>query len=196
MVVLDIVHRRHGNVPRVVDLRLLTHIATIVDFYGFHEVVEIFSYTWYKNMSTEFEDEYSHQTLLWLIVSWVFPNQEVFDRAARAILKHMDGPQLKTDNLPLHDVLPKIEEKRLELLNQIVRKLYDLRKTLRNSDYSGDWHKCDSSTCRSNTLDILKRELKRIEASNRLLVAPFNGYSISSMIQLVNDIPESTDATT
>jgi hypothetical protein len=104
-IVLDIVHGRHGHVPRVVDLRLLTHIATIVDFYQCHEVVKIFSETWYKNMSTEFEDEYSRETLLWLSVSWVLPNQEVFDRAAQAILKHMDGRQLKTDNLPLHEVL-------------------------------------------------------------------------------------------
>ncbi|KAF5978142.1 hypothetical protein FCOIX_6122 [Fusarium coicis] len=195
-IVLDIVHGRHGHVPRVVDLRLLTHIATIVDFYQCHEVVKIFSETWYKNVSTEFEDEYSRETLLWLSVSWVLPNQEVFDRAAQAILKHMDGRQLKTDNLPLHEVLPKIEEKRLELLNQIVRKLFDLLDTLRDSDYSCDWHKFGSPTCDSIALSILVRELDRLGSSDHRLVAPFNGYSITSMIQLVNDIPESIAATT
>ncbi|KAG9508093.1 hypothetical protein J7337_001653 [Fusarium musae] len=195
-IVLDIIHGRHGNVPRVVDLRLMTHIATIVDFYECHEVVKIFSETWYKNMSTEFEDEYSHETLLWLSVSWVLPNQEVFDRAAQAILKHMDGRQLSADNLPLHEVLPKIEEKRLELINQIVRKFYDLLDTLPDSDYSCDWHKFGSPTCDSIALSILVRELDRLGSSDRRLVAPFNGYSITSLIQLVNDIPESIAATT
>ncbi|KAF5720457.1 hypothetical protein FMUND_4279 [Fusarium mundagurra] len=195
-IVLDIIHGRHGHVPRVVDLRLLTHIATIVDFYECHEVVKIFSETWYKNMCTEFEDEYSRETLLWLSASWVLPNQGVFDRAAQAILKHMDGRQLKTDNLPLHQVLPKIEEKRLELINQIVRKLYDLLETLPDSDYSCDWHKFGSPTCASIALSILVRELDRLGSSDRPLVAPFNGYSIMSMIQLVNDIPESIAATT
>ncbi|KAG5820172.1 hypothetical protein H9Q74_000717 [Fusarium xylarioides] len=195
-IVLDIIHGRHGHVPRVIDLRLMTHIATIVDFYECHEVAKIFSETWYKNMSTEFEDEYPRQTLLWLSVSWVLPNQEVFDRAAQAILKHMDGRQLNTDNLPLHKVLPKIEDKRLELINQIVKALYDLLDTLPNSDYFCGWHKFDSPTCHSIALSILVRELERLESCDPPFEPPFNGHSIMSMIQLVNDIPESIAATT
>lgn len=97
---------------------------------------------------------------------------------------------------PNNKILAKIEEKRLELINQIVRKFYDLLDTLPDSDYSCDWHNFGSPTCDSIALSILVRELDRLGSSDRRLVAPFNGYSIMSMIQLVNDIPESIAATT
>ncbi|KAK2683821.1 hypothetical protein RAB80_001767 [Fusarium oxysporum f. sp. vasinfectum] len=185
------------RVPRVVDLKLMTCLATIVDFYGCHEVVKIFSEAWYKNICTEFEDEYSRQTLMWLSVSWVFPNQEPFDRATQTILKHMDGrSQLSTDHLPIPGVLPKIDDKRQELIGKVVTGLHDLLGTLPNSDFLCDWHKYQSPTCSSIALGILKRELQRLASSDRPLVPPFNGYSVMSMIQLVNDMPESIAVTT
>ncbi|EMT61163.1 hypothetical protein FOC4_g10014213 [Fusarium odoratissimum] len=196
-IVLDIIHGRHGGVPRVVDLKLMTCLATIVDFYGCHEVVKIFSEAWYQNICTGFEDEYSRQTLMWLSVSWVFPNQEPFDRATQTILKHMDGrSQLSTDHLPIPGVLPKIDDKRQELIGKIVTGLHDLLGTLPNSDFLCDWHKYESPTCSSIALGILKRELQRLSSSDRPLVPPFNGYSVMSMIQLANDMPESIAATT
>ncbi|KAM0084843.1 hypothetical protein ACKRZS_002919 [Fusarium odoratissimum] len=180
-IVLDIIHGRHGGVPRVVDLKLMTCLATIVDFYGCHEVVKIFSEAWYKNICTEFEDEYSLQTLI----------------ATQTILKHMDGhSQLSTDHLPIPGVLPKIDDKRAELIGKIVTGLHDLLGTLPNSDFLCDWHKYESPTCSSIALGILKRELQRLSSSDRPLVPPFNGYSVMSMIQLVNDMPESIAATT
>ncbi|KAG4265033.1 hypothetical protein FPRO04_00684 [Fusarium proliferatum] len=195
-IVLDIVHGRHGAVPRIVDLQLMAHIATIVDFYGFYEAVEIFSEVWYKNICIELKDEYCRETLMWLSVSWVFPNQEPFDRATRAILKHMEGPQPSTDNLPIHRVLPKIDDKRQELINKIVTELHRLHNTLPNSGFLCDWHKYNSPTCHSIALSILKQELHRLASSDRPFVPPFNGYSVTSMIQLVNGIPESIAATT
>ncbi|KAF4498925.1 hypothetical protein FAGAP_4938 [Fusarium agapanthi] len=195
-IVLDIVHGRHGVVPRIVDLKLMTHIATIVDFYACHEVVKIFSETWYKNICTEFEDEYSRQALMWLSVSWVFPNQELLDRVAQTILKHMDSPQLNTYHLPIHAVLPKIDDKRQELIGTIVSELQDLCNTLPNSDFLCDWHNYDAPTCHSIALGILERELERLRSIGRPLESPFNGYTVMSMIQLVNDIPESIAATT
>ncbi|EGU76496.1 hypothetical protein FOXB_12947, partial [Fusarium oxysporum f. sp. conglutinans Fo5176] len=167
------------------------------DFYGCHEVVKIFSEAWYMNICTEFEDEYSRQTLMWLSVSWVFPNQEPFDRATQTILKHMDGrSQLSTDHLPIPGVLPKIDDKRQELIGKIVTGLHDLLDTLPNSDFLCDWHKYESPTCSSIALGILKRELQRLASSDRPFVPPFNGYSVMSMIQLVNGMPESIAATT
>ncbi|KAJ4125995.1 hypothetical protein NW765_001773 [Fusarium oxysporum] len=196
-IVLDIIYGRHGGMPSVVDLKLMTCLATIVDFYGCHEVVKIFSEAWYKNICTEFEDEYSRQTLMWLSVSWVFPNQEPFDRATQTILKHMDGrSQLSMDHLPIPGVLPKIHDKRQELIGKIVTGLHDLLDTLPNSDFLCDWHKYESPTCSSIALGILKRELQRLASSDRPLVPPFNGCSVMSMIQLVNDMPESIAATT
>ncbi|KAH7180491.1 hypothetical protein DER46DRAFT_652662 [Fusarium sp. MPI-SDFR-AT-0072] len=177
--------------------KLMTCLATIVDFYGCHEAVQIFSEAWYRNLFTEFEDEYSRQTLMWLSISWVFPNQETFDRATQTIIKHMDGrSQLSTDRLPIPGVVSNIDDKRQELIGKIVTGLHDLLDTLPNSDFLCDWHKYESPTCSSIALGILKRELQRLASSDRPLAPPFNGYSVMSMIQLVNYMPESIAATT
>ncbi|KAF5557801.1 hypothetical protein FMEXI_539 [Fusarium mexicanum] len=194
-IMLDIVHGRHGVVPRIVDLKLMTRIATIVDFYACHEVVKIFSETWYQNICTKFEDEYSNQVLMWLCVSSVFPNQEILGRVSRTILKHMGSPQLSTDHLPINGVLAKIEDKRQELIGTIVSELQDLRNTP-NSDFLCDWHKYNAPTCHSIAQSILERELDRLGSSKHPLESPFNGYTVTSMIQLVNAIPESIAATT
>ncbi|KAG7421698.1 hypothetical protein Forpe1208_v000300 [Fusarium oxysporum f. sp. rapae] len=127
----------------------------------------------------------------------VFPNQETFDRATQTIIKHMDGrSQLSTDRLPIPGVLSNIDDKRQDLIGKIVTGLHDLLDTLPNSDFLCDWHKYESPTCSSIALGILKRELQRLASSDRPLAPPFNGYSVMSMIQLVNDMPESIAATT
>ncbi|KAF5571552.1 hypothetical protein FPHYL_299 [Fusarium phyllophilum] len=194
--VLDIIHGRHRGVPRSVDIMLLTRIATIVDFYHCQEVVQIFADHWY-GIDNLLWSEYSSRTLMWLFISWVFSGEEAFNKATEMTLGHMDDhSNIDTKELNLNGILTKINGKRQELINEIVAALHNLRDTLPHSDFLCDWHKYDSPTCSSIALGILERELERLGSSDRPLVGPFHGYSIMSMIQLVNDIPESIAATT
>lgn len=97
---------------------------------------------------------------------------------------------------PLTRETAKIDDKRQELIGKVVTGLHDLLDTLPNSDFLCDWHKYESPTCSSIALGILKRELQRLASSDRPLAPSFNGYSVMSMIQLVNDMPEWIAATT
>ncbi|KAF5688928.1 hypothetical protein FDENT_4644 [Fusarium denticulatum] len=194
--VLDIIHGRHRGVPRFVDIMLLTRIATIVDFYHCQEVVQIFGDHWY-GIDNLLWSEYSSRTLMWLFISWVFSGEDAFNKATEMTLGHMDDPSnIDTKELNLNGILTKINDKRQELINEIVAALHNLRDTLPHSDFLCDWHKYDSPSCSSIALCILGRELQRLKSGDRPLVAPFNGYSVIGMIQLVNYIPESIGATT
>ncbi|KAI1047279.1 hypothetical protein LB505_008042 [Fusarium chuoi] len=194
--VLDIIHGRHRGVPRSVDLMLMTRIATIVDFYHCQEVVQIFADSW-RGIDAPIASKFSSHTLMGLFTSWVFSHQWVFDQATKITLWHMDDPShINTKELNLGGILTKINDKRQELIGEIVAALRGLLKTLPNSDFVCDWHKYDSPTCHSIALGILERELQLIDSSNIPLVPPFNGYSVISTIRLVNGIPESIAATT
>ncbi|KAF4956614.1 hypothetical protein FGADI_3766 [Fusarium gaditjirri] len=196
-IVLDIIHGRHRGVPRYVDLPLMTRIATIVDYYHCHEVVQIFADFWYEDISANVAEEYSSRTLMRLFASWVFRNERVWNAASGITLRHMDDvSQIDTKELHLGGVLAKINETRQDLINKIIAALDDLHDNLSTSKFLCDWHKFDSPNCSSVTLSILERELQSLAESDRPLLPPFNGYSVVSMIQLINDIPESIAATT
>jgi hypothetical protein len=97
---------------------------------------------------------------------------------------------------PINKRTERIDSKRQELIGKIVAALHDLLDTLPTSDFLCDWHKYESPTCSSIALSILVRELQSLEEGGRPLVPPFDGYSVNSTIQLVNDMPESIAATT
>lgn len=43
---MDIIHGRTRRVPRLVDLRTLTQLTVLVNYYQFHEAVKVFSDMW------------------------------------------------------------------------------------------------------------------------------------------------------
>jgi hypothetical protein len=42
LVLMNIIHSHNRKVPLVVDLKLLTHLAAVVDYYQLHEAAEVF----------------------------------------------------------------------------------------------------------------------------------------------------------
>ncbi len=84
-VVLNIIHGRNKLVPRVLSLELLTSVSLLVDKYQMAEAVECFSDTWIRALIGDLPQAYPSQTgsdkvLLWLHLSWVFENDEVFTK--------------------------------------------------------------------------------------------------------------------
>ncbi|KAF4338700.1 hypothetical protein FBEOM_7406 [Fusarium beomiforme] len=189
-IVLDIIHGRHKEVPRVINLRTLTNIATMAEYYRCLEVVEIFGDRWFNILLGEPTQKYSGETLMWLYVSWIFSKRKILANVTETILEHMDGLQADTKDLPLAEILGTIDKKRREYIGKILVGLYELRNEL--PDESGCvMHGARSPSCASITLGILVRELERIGQLDPPLVHPFEGYSVSGVMQMVRDIPES-----
>jgi hypothetical protein len=99
--VMDIVHGHNWEVPKRVDLNLLTKIAVIVDLYGCHEAVEPFVDQWIRGNALS--EHYGRQCILWLCVSWVFQRTEIFERMAELVIRHseclVDVPSLPVNNV-------------------------------------------------------------------------------------------------
>jgi hypothetical protein len=84
-VALNIIHGRNKLVPRVLSLELLTSVSLLVDKYQMAEAVQCFSDTWISALIEDIPEVYPSKTdsdnvLLWLQVSWVFENSEVFTK--------------------------------------------------------------------------------------------------------------------
>lgn len=100
LALMRVIHGRVDLVPRNVSLEFLAKIAILVDYYGCHEVVALFSETWLRNLPKDLPLHYGRDLLLRLFVSWVFPEPDVIRRLTRIALFESRGP-LHQSRLPL-----------------------------------------------------------------------------------------------
>jgi hypothetical protein len=90
-ILLNIIHGRTRQVPRQVNLELLSKLAVLVNYYGMLESVELFSDTWIENLKREgMPKEYNEQVLPWLFIFWVFEKGRDFRDMARLVQRECD----------------------------------------------------------------------------------------------------------
>jgi hypothetical protein len=77
-ILLNIIHGRTRQVPRDMDLDLLSRISTLVDKYQLHEVVEIMSDRWIALLESDIPEEFTDDLQAWLSISWVFEKPRIF----------------------------------------------------------------------------------------------------------------------
>lgn len=103
-VVMDAVHGRGRKVPRSVDLELLAKIAVFVDAFRFHEAVEVYAERWFEGLEGSIPTQYGRDLVLWIYVSYVFRQQEVFRKASNVAILQSNGP-IRSLGLQLRDGL-------------------------------------------------------------------------------------------
>jgi hypothetical protein len=90
-ILLNIIHGRTRQVPRRVNLELLSKLAVLVNYYGMLESVELFSDTWIENLKREgMPTEYNAHVLPWLFIFWVFEKGRDFRDMARLVQRECD----------------------------------------------------------------------------------------------------------
>lgn len=100
LILMNIIHGRVRSVPRSIGLEMLAKIAVLVDYYNCHEVVELFSECWIRELSCDLPKEYCRDLILWLTVSWVFSQKELFKTVTKVAVRESKGP-LQTLGLPI-----------------------------------------------------------------------------------------------
>ena len=79
-ILLRLIHGQATDVPRQVDLILLTKIAVLVDKYQLHKVTVIASDIWITNLGS-IPESFGEDMYRWLCISWVFKQRGLFDTA-------------------------------------------------------------------------------------------------------------------
>ncbi|KAJ4196199.1 hypothetical protein NW759_016417 [Fusarium solani] len=90
VIVLDIMHGHNRNVPRQLTLEMMAKVAAIVDYYDCLEIVEVFAGVWVDTLAESQPSTYGKDTILWLLVSWVFQRQNIFEKMAGLALRHSE----------------------------------------------------------------------------------------------------------
>ncbi|KAF5981919.1 hypothetical protein FCOIX_4058 [Fusarium coicis] len=127
VVLSDIIHGHHRDVPKTMEFSLLTEMAILVDYYQCHEIVEMFAENWTALVPQEDEmEESDYQTnISRLFISWVFGKIELFNTVVYSLLKFTARP-IQTD-LPLPSaILDSLEQCRQNLTQKFLDNIYEL----------------------------------------------------------------------
>ena len=102
LIIMNIIHVRTRQVPRSIDLHMLTRIAVLVDYLECHEAIEPFSDVWIEKLQKNMATVYSKQLIQWLCISLVFRKEEHFTALTRRAIRQAQGP-IETLGLPIRE---------------------------------------------------------------------------------------------
>ncbi|KAF5628785.1 hypothetical protein F52700_7877 [Fusarium sp. NRRL 52700] len=129
--VLNVIHGRNAQVPRNVNFKFLTQVAAIVHHLKCAEAVQLLSAFWLSTLESEAVTHFNSDCLLWLFSSWVFSWRKEFSHCAQLVLLNYRGPGMVVLNdLPLSEVLEKIDGMRIVLIKKVFTALENLEQTL------------------------------------------------------------------
>jgi hypothetical protein len=102
LILMHIIHGHNRQVPRLVGLELLAKIAALVDYYECYEAVEVFAELWLLGLKShsELPSQVGRDLVLWLFISWVFADADIFTSVTSTALQKSLGP-LPTWGLPI-----------------------------------------------------------------------------------------------
>lgn len=182
--VMNIIHGHPRSVPRSVGLVKLAKIAAIVDYYEFHEAVEVFSDMWIEKLSFS-STEYNRDLILWLFISWVFSHAKIFKEVTRIILLKARGP-IPTLGLRIpQTVSDQLEKKRQELVKGVLDILHELLIYLRER------RTICAVQCTIVLYGLLEREMQTWGLSPQPEL-PLLGYNFEDTVKLARQIKSPT----
>jgi hypothetical protein len=201
LILLNMFHLRHRQVPRTVTLETLAKIAVIVDYYECGEAIELFTDMWINALktSTVVPSTYSRDLVLWIWVSWVFDMRDYFERATSVAIKQSEEAS-RTLDLPipirvtgeldnLHPVVlvrlstkpDSIDCKRYQAIESIISQLHEFLEKYRNSNYQCPQDKSWSFQCGCFLLGALTKEMDRMELLSPRPEVPFAKLSFEGI---------------
>ncbi|KAF5604846.1 hypothetical protein FPCIR_699 [Fusarium pseudocircinatum] len=186
-IVLDAIHCRHHDIPTEIHIGLLAGIATIVDYYQCSEAIR-FHYKAWAQLGIKHLGNYN-AIVLQLYVSWVFHDENEFEKAAGSVIRHGTGmPGFNTHELPVSGILTKLDDIRQTMIKKALEALEFLQEQLTEEGGCESRHDPD---CTSIILGTLIREKRRLARFNPPLVAPYDGHSLGWTLRRIEcfDLP-------
>lgn len=104
-VALNVIHGRHRQVPRRVDLPFLASIAAFAEVYDYVEALQFTTEVWHAAIYTK-GHLLNKYCLMWMYSSWVFSWSKSFSEMLQVVITHYEGPEhIQLNNLPLGGIL-------------------------------------------------------------------------------------------
>lgn len=91
-IALSIIHGKASRVPKSLDLKLLAEVAAFVQAWQCHEAIEPYTDRWLTGLANKRPTRYSsEECALWVSVSYVFREPEVFRSVTRLAITQSPG---------------------------------------------------------------------------------------------------------
>ncbi|RGP64389.1 hypothetical protein FLONG3_9576 [Fusarium longipes] len=185
-IVLDAIHGRYDNIPKIINLGLLVRIATIVNYYDCHESVRLLSDVWIANLrasSVVPTQVYCKTSRLWLYASSFFSKVDIAIPICKEFLDNADGLyEICLNDLPLG----RMSGARQAIIVRAI--LDDLRETLSTED---GCTRTNNPNCSAMMLGLVIREQYKLARLDPPLTAPYNGHKIEDVVSKVLLFPNS-----
>ncbi|KAI4681785.1 uncharacterized protein J4E84_007381 [Alternaria hordeiaustralica] len=100
-ILLNMLHLRFRQVPKMLSLELLAKVAKLVDYYQCWEAFDLIADVWVRHTRTicPLSDAYSRELILWMFVAWVFKVDTMFGSTTKLTLQLNDRPSIRDMDL-------------------------------------------------------------------------------------------------
>ncbi|KAK0705586.1 hypothetical protein B0H67DRAFT_450594, partial [Lasiosphaeris hirsuta] len=185
--VMNIVHGRWKPVPRTASVETLARIAAIVDYYDIREALQLVLSLWmHGSTASSVPTSLCRETVLWILVSWVFGDAEIFKQAAKvAILRSARDLECPGDVPIPSSIFDEINKRRRESMHILANELEDLRQGyIEGRDGYGCGFECSSIH-----LGALMRSLHGVKFLDRKPPdSPFGDLSLLAVMEQLRAI--------
>ncbi|KAI4696593.1 uncharacterized protein J4E88_000770 [Alternaria novae-zelandiae] len=96
-ILLNMLHLRFRQVPKELSLELLAKVAMLVDYYQCWEAFDLIANLWVTNAQRKHRVPYTYgrELMMWMLVSWVFKLDTVFDSTTNVALRKNNRPKIQ-----------------------------------------------------------------------------------------------------
>ncbi|KAE9580325.1 hypothetical protein CGMCC3_g3891 [Colletotrichum fructicola] len=178
LVVMKAMHGKFRGISRCVDLEMLAKVAAIVDYYDCHESLEPLSTIWIEMLSkaSPLPKTCDRDLLLWLLVSFVFRNETMFQHITKTAIRETKGPLPSLDRLPIRSsITDAIDQRREDIIKRILQMLENQADRFRNGS-SGCKFECSATL-----LGLLVKNMAEHRLSHPTPSRPYTGYSVTGL---------------
>ncbi|KAF2488623.1 hypothetical protein BU16DRAFT_532128 [Lophium mytilinum] len=188
LILLNVVHLRHRNVPRAVSLEMLAKLATLIDYYDCAEAAEGWTERWIDHLKTTSPIPSTHcrDLMLWMCIAWVLRLPSEFAQTTAVAIKQSKQKELPTLGLPITGFVDRIDQARVRAIATVDSQLRILLHDYRAADYCCPRGSQYSFECGSILYGALTKGLVSSELS--YLFVPFAGISFCELQEKVKSI--------
>ncbi|KAH7173248.1 uncharacterized protein B0J16DRAFT_405612 [Fusarium flagelliforme] len=197
LILLNIVHGNHSHIPKALSQETVAHIGLIVDYYDCIDIVKVFYHGWEAAFGNDWNSndwdpswpDIEHQGLtsfgkkqqFQLFIAWAFQSDTVFSYLATNAILTATGPIDTYLPIPKR-VTEKFDQRRIALLEQLFRRLYNLQKSLHEEPDEYD------QQSDGRLLGHLMRQMWRMGLPPAKPERPFDGYSVFTVAESIRSI--------
>ncbi|WQF87603.1 hypothetical protein CDEST_12617 [Colletotrichum destructivum] len=183
LILMRVIHGQSRSIPRQISLEMLAKIAVLVDYYDSLEVTEVYASIWIDGLNEKLPTDYSRDMVLWLLVSYVFQQDDIFSQMTKIAVTQSTEPVM-TLELPIPSIVTDlIDRQRQEAVEFILNTLQTLLDVFRKESSVSY---C-SFECSSMLLGALTKEMDRHKLLDPAPKEPYTGYSIVGVEKMVKE---------